>query len=93
MAEAAASRPRLKHFVIICSAVNTIDHSALESLEQLVVNLREAGITLHLAEIKGPVMDRLGQSDFIEQLAPGQVFLSTDEAVRSLSEERKGSSL
>lgn len=87
VAAAAATQPDLKHLVIICSAVNAIDHSAVEALEQLATNLGEAGVTLHLAEVKGPVMDRLRRTDLLEHLAPGAVFLSTDLAVRTLAEE------
>jgi SulP family sulfate permease len=85
VAEAVAHQPRLKHLVLICSAVNTIDHSALESLEQLAESLKQAGVTLHLAEVKGPVMDRLAQTALMKHLAPGRVFLSTNQAVRELA--------
>jgi len=84
VSRAASEKPELKHLVIICSAVNTIDHSALEALEQLATSLREAGITLHLAEVKGPVMDRLRHTDFLARLRPGRIFLSTEEAVEAL---------
>tara|TARA_R100000322_G_scaffold69528_1_gene43778 strand:- start:4672 stop:6444 length:1773 start_codon:yes stop_codon:yes gene_type:complete len=85
VARVASEQSELEHLVIICSAVNTIDHSALEALELMALNLREAGITLHLAEVKGPVMDRLKHTDFEEQLAPGRIFLSTDGAVHALT--------
>jgi SulP family sulfate permease len=84
VADHAAVEPELKHLVLICSAVNSIDYSALEALEQLAENLRHAGITLHLAEVKGPVMDRLHGHGLREWLAPGRVFLSTEEAVEQL---------
>ena len=79
-----ADRPDLRHVVLICSAVNRIDHSALETLEALVENLREAGLALHLAEVKGPVMDRLRHSGLLERMQPGQLFLSPEEAVQRL---------
>jgi SulP family sulfate permease len=79
-----AARPELRHVVLIASAVNSIDASALETLEALIEHLRDSGVTLHLAEVKGPVMDRLQRSDLLEKLAPGRVFLSTHEAVRTL---------
>ena len=75
---------QLRHIVLICSAVNAIDTSALEMLEKLQRELADAGVTLHLAEVKGPVEDRLQAVDFIKHLAPGRVFLSTDEAMRTL---------
>ncbi len=70
--------------MIVCSAVNEIDTSALEMLEDLADRLREAGVTLHLAEVKGPVMDRLKRTDFLHHLTPGRVFLSTYEAFQEL---------
>lgn len=70
-----AHHPGLEHMVLICSAVNLIDASALESLEAINERLNEAGVTLHLAEVKGPVMDRLKRSDFLDGLR-GRVFLS-----------------
>ncbi|MCG6871519.1 MAG: sulfate permease [Gammaproteobacteria bacterium] len=80
----AANSKELEHIVLICSAVNLIDSSGLETLYKLREELQDAGITLHLAEVKGPVEDRLQRTDFLEVLKPGRVFLSTDEAMRAL---------
>ena len=74
----------LKHVVLMCSAVNFIDASALESLEQINLRLKEAGIALHLSEVKGPVMDRLQRTDFLDHLGGG-VHLSqfgAEQAIR-----------
>ena len=78
-----AERPELKHVILMCSAVNMIDASALESLEEINHRLKDAGITLHLSEVKGPVTDRLKRTDFLAELT-GKVFLSQYEAVKSL---------
>jgi len=78
-----AERPQLKHVILMCSAVNMIDASALESLEEINHRLKDAGITLHLSEVKGPVMDRLKRTYFLAELT-GHVFLSQYEAVKSL---------
>jgi sulfate permease, SulP family len=83
-----AEQPDVRHVVLICSAVNQIDASALESLESLIQKLKDAGATLHLAEVKGPVMDRLWRVDFPEHLAPGQVYLSTHEAIQTLQQDQ-----
>ncbi|SMX46702.1 SulP family inorganic anion transporter [Actibacterium lipolyticum] len=74
----------LKHVILMCSAVNDIDTSALESLEAINHRLQDMGITLHLSEVKGPVMDRLGRSHFLHDLT-GKVFLSQFGAVKELS--------
>ena len=68
----------------MCPAVNAIDASALESLEEINHRLSDAGITLHLSEVKGPVMDRLKRSHFLDELT-GEVFLSQYQAVQKLS--------
>lgn len=81
---AVVDQPDVKHVVFICSAINAIDGSALESLEQLISDLKSAGVTFHLAEVKGPVMDRLERTDFLDHLKPGKVFLSTHDAFKEL---------
>lgn len=81
---ALADRPEIKHLVLICSGVNWIDASALETLEGLLETFRESGIEVRLAEIKGPVMDRLERSGFVERLGRERVYLSTHEALRAL---------
>jgi SulP family sulfate permease len=73
----------LQHLVLMCPAVNEIDASALESLEAINHRLREAGITFHLSEVKGPVMDRLKRTDFLEHLT-GRVFLNQYQAFKAL---------
>ncbi|MEZ5658000.1 MAG: sulfate permease [Burkholderiaceae bacterium] len=74
----------IRHVVLMCSAVNEIDFSALESLEAINNRLKEMGIGFHLSEVKGPVMDRLRKSHFLQQLN-GQVFLAHYDAVRILT--------
>lgn len=75
-----------RHVVLLCSAINHIDASALDSLESLNRRLLDAGVTLHLSEVKGPVMDQLKRSDFLEQLS-GQVFMSHYQALATLDPE------
>ncbi|MEL6582607.1 MAG: sulfate permease [Pseudomonadota bacterium] len=69
----------VKDVILMFSAVNDVDFSALESLEAINRRLRDIGIGLHLSEVKGPVMDRLRHSHFLEELNGG-VFLSQYDA-------------
>ena len=87
--DAVASYPQLQHLVLQCSAINHIDASALESLEAIEHRLRDAGVRLHLSEVKGPVMDRLQRTDFLRSLS-GQVFLTHYQAVAALTPEVLG---
>ena len=79
-----ADSREIEHVLLICTATNFVDISGLEMLEELSENLQEIGVTLHLAEVKGPVMDTLKDTDFLEQMK-GQVFFTTDIAMRELA--------
>jgi SulP family sulfate permease len=83
---AVADEAEIEHVVLIMNAVNFVDTSALESLENLIDELRDAGVTVHMAEIKGPVMDQFERSKLLDHLTPGQIFLSTHQAMQALSE-------
>ena len=78
-----ADSPALEHILLICTATNFIDISGLEMLELLDKNLQEVGVTLHLAEVKGPVMDQLGKTDFLAHMR-GEIFFTTDIALHEL---------
>ncbi len=77
--ERIAEDSAVRNVVLMCSAVNDIDTSALESLEAINHRLKELGIRLHCSEIKGPVMDRLEKTGFLRELT-GEVFLSQYQA-------------
>jgi SulP family sulfate permease len=80
----AADRPELRHLVLIGSAINFIDSSALHTLESMARELGDAGVQLHLAEIKGPVMDGLKRAGFVERLGSERIHLSTHSAMQAL---------
>lgn len=83
---AMVDHPDVRHLVLICSAVNFIDASALETLESLRYELAAVGGQLYLAEVKGPVMDRLQKIGFIDKLGRDRIFLSTHQAMITLAE-------
>ena len=74
----------IKDVVLMCSAVNEIDMSALETLEALNTRLSDMGVRLHMSEVKGPVTDRLKRSHFLNELS-GELFLSQYDAWVKLS--------
>ena len=86
-----AERRGLKHFVLICSSVNVIDASALGTLEELRIKLAEFGVSLHFAEIKGPVMDKLERIGFVDRLGRDHIHLSTHLAVARLTGQNQAS--
>lgn len=75
--------PTARHIILVMNAVNHIDLMGNEMLCTLNRELKTAQKTLHLAEIKGPVMDNLTDSPILKELT-GQVFLSTHLAVQAL---------
>ena len=81
--ELIADKPELRHVILMCTAVNKIDLSALETLEKINETLDELGIKLHLSEVKGPIMDRLATTGFFKNLT-GNNYLSHNQAVEDL---------
>lgn len=84
-AELAQARA-IRHVVLVMSAVNRVDTTAMETLCDIDRNLAEQGIALHLAEVKGPVQDRLKKSPLWAALH-GKVFLSANAAFEALAAE------
>jgi SulP family sulfate permease len=84
--ETLAKNPQVKHLILMCSACNDIDYTALEVLEAINTRLSDLGVTFHLSEIKGPVMDRIEDTGFLAHLT-GNVYLSQYKAYTELSHE------
>jgi SulP family sulfate permease len=70
--------------LLIASGINFVDTTGLECLEHCSETLKSGGLTLHLAEVKGPVMDQLERGGFPERLGRGHFHLSTHEALQEL---------
>ena len=79
-----AGNADIRHVVLMCSAINEIDLSALESLEAINQRLTEMGVKLHLSEVKGPVMDRLKGEHLLDHMQ-GKVYLSHYDAMCDLA--------
>ncbi len=76
--------PKVRHLVLVMSSVSYVDETALEMLERLNRRLRDKGIDLHLAEVKGPVLDPLGAANRLLSDLGGTVHLSTWDAYTRL---------
>lgn len=87
LGNAVSEHPDVRHLVLVMSSVNTIDSTALERLERLLEALRETGVTLHLTDVKGPLMDRMQTTALMRSLPPGQVFLSAHAAAEALRKD------
>ncbi|WP_200769536.1 SulP family inorganic anion transporter [Fontimonas thermophila] len=67
--------------VLIMSGVAYVDTSGLDVLDTLERELAAQGIRLHLAEVKGPVMDRLMHTELIRRIGAHRIHLSAHQAV------------
>ncbi|TVP90343.1 MAG: sulfate permease [Pseudomonadaceae bacterium] len=76
--------PDTSELLLILSAVNHIDSTGLDMLSELSEGLAERDIRVHLAEVKGPVMDQLEKTDWLEQQVD-EVFPSILIAFNTLS--------
>lgn len=79
------ARPEVRDLVLVLSAVNMVDTTALLAMNELNKNMGSQKRRLHLCEIKGPVMDRLKLSKLLGKDLTGQVFLSAAQAYEHLS--------
>lgn len=73
------AQPDTRYVLLVCSAINQIDTTALGVLTDLERSLGQRGTVLLLAEVKGPVLDRLRNTPLGQRLQ-GRVFLSTHAA-------------
>ncbi len=80
-------RPDVRDVVLVLSAVNMVDTTALLALNELNKHMGEQKRRLHLCEVKGPVMDRLKLSKLLGKDLTGQVFLSAAQAYEHLASE------
>lgn len=78
-----AKLPDVHAVVLILSAVNRVDLTAADALAEWQQDLQGRGIALHLAEVKGPVQDRLQSTALWRQLQ-GKVYLSANAAYDDL---------
>ena len=84
--EMVALYPDMKHFILMCSAMNSIDASGLESLKSINQRLAESGIAFHLSEVKGPIMDSLIKTKFYQEIKES-IHLSQYDAVSSINSD------
>ena len=80
-----ARRPATRDLLLVLSSVSHIDLTAAEALERMRVDLQARGVVVHLAEVKGPVLDRLQHSGRLNGLAHPP-FVSVHLAAQALGQ-------
>lgn len=81
-----AAQPGTRYVLLVCSAVNQIDATALGALTDLESSLAQRGFALLLSEVKGPVLDRL-QKTVLGKNLEGRVYLSTHQAFEAVHQK------
>ena len=76
---------KIRRVLLVCSAVNQIDATALGVLTEMEQSLDKRGIMLELAEVKGPVMDRL-QHTVLGRRLQERVFQSAHDAFKQAAQ-------
>lgn len=84
ISETVADQPLLQHLILVGTAINDVDFSALEALEGIMHSLQANDIQLHLAAFKGPVLDKLKMCGFTEHLGADNIHLTTHDAMHTL---------
>ena len=74
----------IRHLVLVCSAINFIDTTGLETLRRVNHTLEARDVALHLSDVKGPVASQIEATSLAEELT-GRMFLTTDEAMRTVT--------
>lgn len=79
----------LREVVLVMASVSHIDVTGIEMLSRLIADLDERGVRLMLAEVKGPVQDRLARSE-IPELLNQRIFLTTQDALQAIEADAPG---
>ncbi len=81
-AEAVTDEPRA--LVLDASGINDLDATGAEMLHELLVEVAERDVVLHLTDVKGPVRDVLRNAGIWDEL-DGRIHTSTDDAIAAIS--------
>ena len=86
-------KPKLKYIVISAESINSIDSSALHTIEELIEEQSSEGIQVYFAGVKGPVRDAMKRGQLNEKVSANKFFLSLNHAMDAiagkLTEENK----
>jgi len=84
-AEALIAEPR--SLVLDSSGINDIDATGTEALVEIIAELDEQRVVLHLTDVKGPVRDVLRRAGIWDQLGD-RVHTCTNDAIEAITASR-----
>jgi SulP family sulfate permease len=81
---AIAARPGVRNVLFVGSGVNFIDVAGCELLARETAAARDAGITLHAANLKPPVREALERAGTLDAMGRERVFATKGDAIRAI---------
>lgn len=85
--EAPAVTDRRGALVLDASGINDVDATGADMLAELLPEMDDRGVALHLADAKGPVRDVLRRAGLWDRLGP-HIHTSTHDAVEAIADRR-----
>lgn len=76
-----ARRPNLRAIILDMESINSIDTSAISILGDTIEEFKQYNIMLLLAEIKGPIRDKLYRSGLTRKIGEENFFVSIEDAI------------
>ncbi len=83
-----SDRP-ISYVVVDGQSINDMDTTAIETLEMMIQDLKNSGIELYFAGLKGPVRDVMMRSGLSRKMGGQHFHLTPDKAVRYILEHAK----
>jgi SulP family sulfate permease len=84
-ADAVTDDPRA--IVIDASGINDLDATGAEMLTEVIEEIADRGVALHLSDVKGPVRDVLRAAGIWDELG-NRLHTSTNDAIVAIGEDR-----
>lgn len=78
----------VRYAILDFKPINNVDSSALKMLAELITIYQQRSITLLFADVKGPIRDQFKKVGLLDQAGTEHIFLTVDEAVKSVLENR-----
>jgi sulfate permease, SulP family len=79
--------PQLEHLVLVGTAINDVDASALETLEELQIQLSAADVTMHLAGFKLIVLERMRNTLLLQLVGSRRTHTTVNDAVTAINRD------
>ena len=97
--QASAIEAAPRALVLDASGINDVDATGAEMLNEVIDELREKGVNLHLADVKGPVRDVLrrsgawGHTDIDVHASTAEAIIAINKGGRFGTSDRRGAGI